>query len=268
VHDFAALMLAAQDGFDDVVQLLLDAKAPVNAVTCDNASALALAAGSSHHDVSLLLVDAKATISATEIVEAAGSGSERTVRAFLELKADPNAQQSDGVFPLWVAAQENRVSMCALLLAARAKPDLAFQKCGTTALMHATQRGHCDVVRLLTRSSANVSLRRKRGGFTALHDAARRGYRDACVLMLQAAADNAAALLAAKSKKGSTALRLAARKKRRTTFQLLRDWRGATAFAAQSRKHWRTPPPPEQYCWTKSWFFDVHLIDEITSFLL
>jgi hypothetical protein len=73
-----------------------------------------------------------------------------------------------------------------------------------------------------------------------------------------------------KNNEGNTALQLAPIWMRAPTAQLLRDWRGCAAFDSQTRANWLAPlfPKDQQYSWAQSRLFDVHLIKEITSFLL
>jgi hypothetical protein len=138
--------------------------------------------------------------------------------------------------PLARAAVSNRVSICALLLAAHATPQA--QNTGD--------------------------------GRTALHLAALFGARDFCVLLLQT--DVAPLLLLdLKDVDGKTALQLATERKRASTAQLLRNWSSCAAFDAQTRAKWLAPRLPtkgQAYSWAQSRLFDVHLIKEITSFLL
>jgi ankyrin repeat protein len=166
-----------------------------------------------------------------------GEASVELCRTFLEAKADVNASNGNGFTPIMKAASANRVCVCALLLAAHANP-------------HA--------------QSADI-------GFTALHYAALFGKRDVCVLLLQTNAASLLPLLDVKNNEGKTALQFTTEGKRATTAQLLRDWRGCAAFDAQTRANWLAPALPKKgqaYSWAQSRLFDVHLITEITSFLL
>jgi ankyrin repeat protein len=203
----------------------------------------------------LLLLNAKATITATAFVAAVSGSNEQTCRTFIEFKADVNAQSiSYGLFPLLEAAHQNNVSICALLLQARANPDLA-QRCRRTSLIRAAASGFCEIVELLLHSRARVS-KQDEDGLSALHFAACFGHRHACLLLLRAAAaNNVAALLDSKTKNGTTAVQEAAAEKHVTTTQLLRDWRAVDAFPAGSRKSWLAPTQQqqqhqEQYCLT------------------
>jgi ankyrin repeat protein len=144
-----------------------------------------------------------------------------------------NAPDHDGNTPIMYATLCHRVSVCALLLAAHANP-------------HA--QGNAD-------------------GDTALHAAAWYGMRDVCVLLLQADTASMLPLLDVKDTKGNSALQVATKRKHATTAQLLRDWRGCAAFDAQTRANWLAPKD-QAYSWAQSRLFDVHLIKEITSFLL
>jgi hypothetical protein len=145
-----------------------------------------------------------------------------------------NAPDDYGSTPIMCAASYNRMSVCVQLLAAHANPY--------------AQSSH---------------------GNTALHNAARWGARDVCVLLLQTVVAPLL-LLDVNNSDGKTALQLATGERRATAAQLLRDWRGCAAFDAQTRACWLAPvlPKGQQYSWAQSRLFDVHLINEITSFLL
>jgi serine/threonine-protein phosphatase 6 regulatory ankyrin repeat subunit B len=277
-----ALIAASRRGCADTVALLLAANCNLDLTTNwlkavgGSENALSAAVRYEHHDVCMLLLDAKAYISSTAFEQAAALGSEITCRAFIDAKANVNQHAGNGG-PLLAGAKANRAPVCALLLEARAKMDVRSLD-GDTCLLVAAARGHCSIVKLLLQSRANPSLRNSGSGGTALHAAALHDRRQACALLLQAAEPQ---LLDNKDKAGRTALQVVADEERSTTAQLLRDWRGADAFAAEFRKSWLTMPSvaatscsqqqqqqQQQYCWTQSRLFDVHLIDEITRFLL
>jgi ankyrin repeat protein len=130
------LIGAAAVGRADIVAHLLSVGANVNALAEED-SALSRAALEKHHNTCLLLLDAKATITATAFCRAVSCSNEQTCRTFIEFKADVNAQSiSYGLFPLLEAAHQNDGSRCALLLQARANPDLAARR-GRKSLMTA-----------------------------------------------------------------------------------------------------------------------------------
>jgi hypothetical protein len=89
-----------------------------------------------------------------------------------------------------------------------------------------------------------------------------------CALLLQAVAAPVQ-LFDAKDLEGKTALQVATEWSY-PTVQLLRNWRACAAFDAQTRADWLAPllARGQQYSWAQSRLFDVHLIKEITSFLL
>jgi ankyrin repeat protein len=231
------LLEAAKAGLALDCAQLIERKADVLYKGWFGETALSKAASRSHHDVCLLLLDAKATITALALGGAARAGSVETCRTFLEAKADVNASDLSGYTPIMCAAFANRVSVCALLLAAHANP-------------HAQQRA----------------------GYTALHNAALNGARDACVLLLQTDAAPLLPLLDAKNDEGKSALQVATDFDFATPAQLLRDSRGCAAFDAQTRANWLAPAAlpnkGQTYSWAQSRLFDVHLIKEITSFLM
>jgi ankyrin repeat protein len=230
------LMDAARAGRAFECTQLIERKADVHSRGLER-TALSTAAYRSHHDVCLLLLDAKATITARAFGNAAYADNMETCRTFLEAKADVNAPDWNGVTPIMRAAKKNRVSVCALLLAAHANPHW---------------QATCN-------------------GYTALHSAARWGARDVCVLLLQTVAAPLLLLDVKNDYKGDTALQIATKEQHATTAQLLRDWRGCAAFDAQTRAKWMAPRLPtkgQAYSWAQSRLFDVHLIKEITSFLL
>jgi hypothetical protein len=251
--------------------------ANVNATAKDGVSALFAAAATNSHDMCLLLLDAKATITADEFVQAAVVGNEQTCRAFIAANGDVNAQQSSGGwFPLLAASEHNHISVCKHLLHARAKPNVTCND-GFSSLMYAAGRGHCEVVRLLLQEGANACLRSKniRLGATALFFSAAGGHRDACALLLRADPS----IVHLRDHLNAAVWDVATANSHITTAQLLRDWRAVDAFVVGSRKSWLLPlsslsssssqhkQQEQLYCWARSPLFDVHLINEVTSFL-
>ena len=124
-----ALMVAASDGHNKIIQVLLDAGTDVNAVDIDGKSALSLASLSGYDD---------------------------TVKLLIESGADVNLASYDGTTPLMRVANKGNIKSAIHLLKAGADIDMA-DKYGNTALMWAMTSNFNDhsCVCLLAQAGAN-----------------------------------------------------------------------------------------------------------------
>ncbi|XP_035533137.1 ankyrin repeat domain-containing protein 50 [Morone saxatilis] len=203
-HDgMTPLLLAAYEGNDDVVELLLEAGADVDetAGPDGNISAAAavtslLAAAAMGHmkTVSRLLfwgaaVDAIDCEGRTALCLAAARGSVEVVRALLDRGLDENHKDDLGWTPLHAAACEGHRAVCAALtergsMARVGEMDIE----GRTPLILAAQEGHWSTVRLLLDRRSPID-NRAYDGHSALSAALLEGHAEVAELLMRRGAD-------------------------------------------------------------------------------
>ncbi|KAJ5215277.1 uncharacterized protein N7498_001684 [Penicillium cinerascens] len=216
-----ALQAAAERGHFEVVQVLLAAKAHVNASPArrHGRTALQAAAGGGHLDVVQALLAAKADVNAfpdefygrTALQAAAGGGHLEIVHTLLAAKADLNASPArrHGRTALQAAAEGGHLDVVQALLAAKADvnafPDEFY---GRTALQAAAGGGHLEIVHTLLAAEANANASpAEYYGRTALQAAAEGGHLEVVQALLAAKAD---ANASPAGEDGRTALQAAA----------------------------------------------------------
>ncbi len=232
------LMWAAQNGEDEIVELLLESGADPDARGPSGLTALMRAAYNDHPEIAADLIkhgaelEERSVSAATALAFAAGRGSVASLEVLAKAEADLNTGEKDARTPLWLAAQRGDVNVVRALLKAGA--DLkAPDRYGRSALMSAAAEGHVDVMKLLVKAGADVKARTREGD-TALGFAAGQGRVDAVRFLLEMHADPNARLV-----NGASALMIAAAKGRDDVAGTLlkagadvkaRDRKGATAL--------------------------------------
>jgi ankyrin repeat protein len=164
----------AQYGHIGVVRLLLEKGANINVQTVrTRQTALHLATREGHVEVVRLLLDKGANVSAqkdhgsTLLHFATRFGHIDAVRVLLEKGANVDQTDDDGLTSLHTAANSGRVDVVALLLEKRPNVN-ARDKGRGTPLHYAASRGFVDVVRLLLDNGADAEAKNC-SGLTPLH---------------------------------------------------------------------------------------------------
>jgi uncharacterized protein len=165
---FTALMWAADKGHGDVVELLIAAKADVNAEDSGKRTALMMAASRGYMEIARRLVEAGGDIHAkaygddTILLAAARGGHAPVVRWFLEQGAGADEANDLGETPFMAAAMRGHIEAAEYLLASGAEVD-ARDNMGSTALILAAAGvlheagGHPAMVRFLLDNSTDIN---------------------------------------------------------------------------------------------------------------
>lgn len=175
-HKITPLLKAAWDGDEEIVTVLLEAGAKINAKATDTGETVLLNAVSRGHVaiVKILL----------------GKGAEVAPKNRFDFNA----------FTTAVAAGNQEIA--GLLLDGGAKPDDGAS--GLTPLQFAASAGNVDMIRFLAKRGANVNYGAKSGGQTALLSAIYGAHPDAVQALIELKAD-----VKAKTKDGDTPLKAA-----------------------------------------------------------
>jgi ankyrin repeat protein len=190
---FTALMIAAQNGHEQVALILLKAGAAVDQTEEDGWTALMFAAQNGHEQVALDLLKAGAAVDQTEedgwtaLMFAAQNGHEQVTRNLLKSGAVVGVQNNAGVTALMLAASNGHEQVARILLEAGAAVDQTEED-GWTALFFAAQNGHEQVAIDLLKAGAVVSAQ-DNAGRTALMTAAQNGHEQVALVLLEAKAD-------------------------------------------------------------------------------
>ncbi len=228
--DPVPLVEAAKDGNSQLLRVLLQQHANVNAAEADGMTALHWVIRADDSAAARVLIGAGANVNAanrygiTPLSLAAANGSAGTIDLLLKAGANPNAALPSGETILMTASRTGDVPSIKLLLAHGADPNAKNQSLGETALMWAAAENHAAAVAALVHGDAHINARSEvldlppfkwlttgmvstalpRGGWTPLMYAARQGAIDAGRALTDSAADINAA-----DPDGATALVLA-----------------------------------------------------------
>ena len=152
------LLLAAGNGHDEVVQVLVNVGAYVDRhFPSEDMSPLILASYNGHPNVVRTLINAGAdpeqcrlTTGHFPLITAADRGHLEVVRNLLTAGANADRTcEKDESFPLIQAAAEGYAEIVSALLDAGADPNRQVESSGATSLLLAVQNGHSNVVRTL-----------------------------------------------------------------------------------------------------------------------
>lgn len=193
-HEATALMVAARNGKVDVLNLLIEAGAEVDA------TAFMIAALHAQTEVVRALLRAGVDVNArvykkTALTTAAVRGHAETVMALIAAGADVEARDAHGDTALVLAAREGHTrpacedytNIVRALLDAGADANARFHG-GGSVLVFAAYGGCIEMVHDLLRAGADVNVRGRQGQ-TALHFASKKGYGEIAKDLIEAGAD-------------------------------------------------------------------------------
>ena len=235
------LLTASRKGDIEILRMLIEAGADVNATSGDGSSALADASLNGHAEAVKLLVEGGADlgkyggsslvwavrkrhadiarylldkgVSARSghgdkaLIAASEGGDTEMARLLIDKGADVNARDSSKYTALIRAAEKGRAETAEMLIDKGANINDA-DKFGFTALIRASQYGKADAARLLIDKGADVNAMNKKDE-SALVWAVKNGKADVARVLVEAGAD-----VDAKDKSGHSALEWARLKKK------------------------------------------------------
>lgn len=192
-HDgITPLILAAAQGHEEVVKILLQKNAPINARSKKYGIPLHAAAARGHVEVVQLLLEKHARISVidhignTALHHAARNGHNKVVMHLLQKGAKVNAQTTDGATAFDIAAWEGHVDIMQLLLEEH-RASIANQT-KKAALYKAVANGRVAAVKFLLENGVSINTRNEYD-LTALHCAASEGRLEMVKFLLQNGAE-------------------------------------------------------------------------------
>ena len=158
VLDGSPLQKATEHGHIEIVKLLLDHSADVNAKATVNWTALMAASRGGHAEIVRLLLDHGADVNVkgsrgTALKTASSEGHTEIVRLLLESPVEVNIKNDVGNTALMDASRGGHLGIVRLLLNHDQDVDVK-KNAGNTALMYASRGGHVRVVELLKAAGA------------------------------------------------------------------------------------------------------------------
>ncbi|XP_013405079.1 serine/threonine-protein phosphatase 6 regulatory ankyrin repeat subunit B isoform X2 [Lingula anatina] len=167
-YNSTVLHEAVSSGNEELVKLILHAKAKVNAKNKEGRSALHIAARLGHSGVVQLLLNANADVNAqtkdgrTPLHVSLWRGHTQIAKALVKAGASVNRRDEDGWTPLHWAAKQNNKDALVLLLQEGAAVN-SSDKNGHTAFHEAVFKGQFSLAKELVREGADVNLVAKEG---------------------------------------------------------------------------------------------------------
>ena len=195
-NGWTPLLMASDKGYDDIVELLVNAKVNVNAQADDGATALNIACRNGHLKIASILLHNRANFALakndgwTPLMMACHYDHIDIVKLLVSAQVDVDVQNIDGATALYIACQNGHERIASVLLNANAiaNPHITTYN-GTTPLMAASDKGHDSTVELLVNADVDINACCKFDSFTALYFASQNGHSKVVATLLDAHAD-------------------------------------------------------------------------------
>ncbi|MBL9118313.1 MAG: ankyrin repeat domain-containing protein [Phycisphaerae bacterium] len=164
-----ALHWAVKEGRKEMIPLLLQAKANLEAKDRVGKTPLTLAAEGKDIEIVKLLVEKGADVNARDqiggspVLWASGLGSPDVVKYLIQHKADVNVIDVNGLSPLLWSASIGSPEAVTALLSAGAKVDVQDKMSGDTALMRAARTGKFESMKAILDAKADVNAKNNLG---------------------------------------------------------------------------------------------------------
>ncbi len=201
--------IAASSDSEEIVKLLIKAKASMNAQNNSGQTALFIACFLNKKQTAEILIAAGSNVDIAEkakvtpLMGVSMQGFTEIARLLITAKAQLNTRDANGSTALLYAAANGHAEVTQLLVDQKAAIELSTND-GLTALAAAAKHGHYDTLKVLMAAKANVNAS-DRSGFSPLMHAVVNRHTDIVIILLEGNAD----LSLVDKKHGRTALKWA-----------------------------------------------------------
>lgn len=187
------LFIACENGYNRIVQHLLDNEANITSCERSRESHISLSRQKEYNGIAQSFVSKCAIINlcncigASPLYKACKNNHNSTVELLLKKGADINLCKKNGTSPLYIACQNGNESLVNILLDNKADINLCTED-GTSPLYIACQEGNESLVQLLLDKGADINQCTK-DGTSPLYIACQKGYESLIQLLLDNEAD-------------------------------------------------------------------------------